>query len=69
MRWLRESYLTRVLIHTREGDTYDGLLHGSERGAVLLVNASFHAADSEHSVPLAGETYIPRERISFLQKP
>lgn len=69
MRWVREHYLVRVLVHTTEGDTFDGLLQASEREAIILVNATFHDSGSEQVVPLAGETYVPRNRIAFMQKP
>lgn len=69
MRWVREHYLKRVLIHTKEGDTFDGLLQSSEREAVILVNAQYHGAGAEQAVPLAGETYVPRAQIAFMQRP
>lgn len=69
MRWVREHYLRRVLVHTNDGSTFDGLLQASERAAVILVNASYLSAETEQPVPLAGETYIPRERIAFMQRP
>lgn len=69
MRWTREHYLKRVLIHTVEGDTFDGLLQSSERAAVILVDAKYHGSGQEQPVALAGQTYVPRERIAFMQKP
>lgn len=69
MRWVREHYLKRVLVHTLEGATYDGLLQASERAAIVLVEAKYHGPGDESAVPLAGETYIPRERIAFMQRP
>jgi hypothetical protein len=69
MRWVREHYLRRVLVHTTDGATFDGLLQSSERAAVVLVQATYTSSATEQSVPLAGETYVPRERIAFMQRP
>jgi len=68
MRWTREHYLRRILVHTVDGATFDGLLHSSEKAAVVLVQATYAPRDSEGSIPLGGETYIPRERIAFMQR-
>ena len=69
-RWVKKHQLQRVLVHTVGNETIDGLLLGEEPGAIILVQSSFvDSSDSAGPVPMAGEVYVPRGRVAFIQKP
>lgn len=70
-RWIRDRRLEQVLVHTVGGDTIAGALLRAERDAIILVQARFFDGNegSAASVPMAGEVYVPRERVAFIQKP
>lgn len=63
--WLDGVTRRRVLVHTRDGQTIDGQLARVDRDGVVLAPATL--ADGPHD--LAGEVFVPQERIAWLQQP
>lgn len=67
MRWVRRAQRARVIVHTTDDQTFDGVLTCEARDGLVLTAASL--LDGQAAVPLGGETFIPREKVSFLQRP
>ena len=63
--WLKRQILTRVLIHTTDGGTVEGILDVAARDGVVLRSPKYHEGETEHS--LQGTAFIPRERVGFVQ--
>jgi len=64
-RWIDRALRRRVLVHTSEDQTIDGVLMAATPDGVVLANAKFHEPD----VGFAGEVWVPREKVRFLQLP
>jgi hypothetical protein len=56
-----------VLVSTTDGYTIDGLLETEARDGVVL-RAAFLLGDGD-PVPIEGEVFVPRERVSMVQFP
>lgn len=70
MSWFRRSYLkrkrlVRVLVHTRDKATIEGLLDEVARDGLVLRNAKYLETDPETA--LHGEVFIPHDRVGFVQ--
>ena len=64
--WLRRQLAASVVVHTTTDQSIAGVLEETARDGVILRAARFlDSPDAE--VPLAGETFIPREKIAFVQ--
>lgn len=63
--YLKRKHLERVLVHTRDRTTIEGLLAEVASDGLVLKNAKY--LDAEDPPPLHGETFIPHERVGFLQ--
>ncbi len=63
--WLKRQVLTRVLVHTSDGSTVEGILDVAARDGLVLRSPKFHGDEQEHS--LKGTAYVPREQVSFVQ--
>jgi hypothetical protein len=64
--WLRRATKTELLVHTVDERTIKGVLVETGREGLILRAAAY--LEGQSSIPLAGETYIPRERVAFVQK-
>lgn len=65
--WFRRRRAFSVLVHTTGDETFQGVLVGEFRDGVALRHAKYHSGEGD--VPLAGEVFIPRSRIAFVQVP
>ncbi|GAA2141532.1 hypothetical protein GCM10009760_25800 [Kitasatospora kazusensis] len=65
-RWLRRQLASEVVVHTIEEQSIRGWLEEEAPDGLILRAARFLDA-GENPVPLAGETFIPRGRVAFVQ--
>lgn len=63
--WLDSVVRRRLLVHTRDGQTFDGPLVRVDRDGVVL--GPVVLADGPHD--LDGEVFILRERVAWVQHP
>lgn len=52
-------------VHTTDDQTIEGTLVADGTDGLVLTAATLHDADGP--VPMAGEVFIPRGRVSFVQ--
>lgn len=65
-RLLPRLVRSSVVVHTRDGRSFSGVLTGVHRDCVALAHARL-LMESGHSDPLAGDLVIPRGALAFLQ--
>lgn len=65
-RWLRRQFRRKVLVHTRDNQTLEGVLEADAPDGLVLRAARFLEGDGQ--VPLAGEIFVPRENVAWLQR-
>lgn len=63
--WVDEVTFRRVLVHTTDDSTFDGVLIRVEPELLVLADAS--NLDRDDPVELAGEQWIDRSRVHFVQ--
>lgn len=63
--WLAERIHRSVLVHTNEDTTFEGVLMHTADDGLLIAEAKLHKDNRE--IPLGGETFVPRARVSFVQ--
>lgn len=66
MTWLRRKRMVRAHIEGQEFSV-EGILVGLEAGHYKLANAT-HIASPSESWNLPGVTWVPRERVLYLQE-
>lgn len=66
-RALRRRLGQRVVVHTRDDRTIDGILVGTHVEALALASAVLLQPGEQPDIPLGGETLIPHENISLVQ--
>lgn len=64
-RWLRARIKETVTVHLTDGTTIEGVLVDHSRQGLVLSFAKY--LDEEVSVPMAGETLIPQEKVLLVQ--
>lgn len=64
-RWLESVTRRRLLVQTRDGQTIDGQLVRNDADGIVLQPAKLDSLDR----PLAGEVWIPHNRIAWVQQP
>lgn len=64
--WLRRQLAHSVLVHTTTDQSIAGVLEEVARDGLILRAARF-LDSSDAEIPLAGETFIPREKIALVQ--
>jgi hypothetical protein len=64
--WLKSVMTKRILVHLTSGQSIDGSLTAIMADGIVLRAAKL-LADSDRAVPMAGETFIPREKVAFAQ--
>lgn len=62
--WLKRQTQQRAVIYTNDGDAIDGLLVNVARDGAVLFDARVRTDDN---VRLAGEVFVPREKVRFVQ--
>lgn len=63
--WLKHQTLTRVVVHTDDGRSLDGVLATVAKDGIVLDHAKL--LDGEQSHSLGGHVWLERERIAFVQ--
>lgn len=63
-RWLKRREFDRVVVTTTDNHALDGLLVTVANDGLVLHDATVR---SDNDVRLAGEVYVPRERVRFVQ--
>lgn len=63
--YLQRQIHETVIVHLSTGDSIQGVLVEDLTSGVLLKAAMF--LDTDQSVPLAGETWVPSSKINFIQ--
>lgn len=64
--WLRRKTGRRVLVQTTDENSIEGVLLCSAPDGLILQAAAF-LGETGGTVALAGETFVPRARVRFLQ--
>jgi len=62
----RYPVLDPVLVNTKTGNTFSGILWRKRRGYLVLRNARMLRRDKEPMI-LDGEVIVPAENVDFLQ--
>ena len=63
--WLGRKCYERILVHTDE-HSIEGVLTGTARDGIVLEDAVL-LPEQGGRVPLSGTTFVPRDRIRFVQ--
>lgn len=64
-RWLKSKMLRQVYVHTTDDQTVFGVLEADAPDGLVLRAAILLGESSR--VPMAGEVFIPRGKVSFIQ--
>jgi hypothetical protein len=64
--WLQSVTLRRLHVHMLNEQTIEGTLATNAEDGLVLKAAVLHQAQ-QPSIPMAGDVFIPRERIAFIQ--
>lgn len=67
-RLIGERLARRVVVTQADGASFGGLVAGTDSGWLLLREAEQYGPQGSR-VAVDGELLIPRDRISFIQKP
>jgi hypothetical protein len=62
--WLEERTARKVVVHTRDSRSIEGLLTTVAPDGLVLEAARYLEGDG---VPLGGVVWVPRDRVEFLQ--
>jgi small nuclear ribonucleoprotein (snRNP)-like protein len=69
-RVLTSRFRERVIVTTKTGDTFSGVLYSCDDKALVLRDASaLGAGERSADLPLDGEIIVLFPDISFIQKP
>ena len=66
-RLLRKMILERFIVTLRSGESFDGLLADADTKTIRLVSS--FALSGKDRVSVDGELFIPRNEITYLQRP
>ena len=66
-RLMRDLLRERFLVTMETGETFDGLLERVDEATVELVDA--FAVTERSRLAVDGRLYLPRARISYMQRP
>lgn len=64
--WLERKVRQRVIVHTVDERSYEGLLDVTATDGLVLIGARML---SEGGATVAGEMFIPRSQVLFVQRP
>ena len=69
-RVLASRLRERVLVTTKRGDTFDGVLYSLDRSALVLRQAvAVGAGENKTDLPLDGELIVLMADVDFIQRP
>lgn len=63
--WMETRTLRRILVQTHQETTIEGLLQRADATGIVLSGASL----ADQNVSLAGEVWVPRNNIRWIQDP
>lgn len=63
-RWLKDKVRNRAVVYTLDDQVLEGVLSVVADEGVVLNNTVIHDSSD---VPLAGDLFVPRENIRFVQ--
>ena len=61
--WLNTQAGARVIVHTKWGKSFDGTLTNLASDGIVLAAATV----LDDRVPVAGDVFIPRSQVAFVQ--
>ena len=64
-RWIVQARRHRILVHLTDGQTIKGVLVESDRESVVLASAEY--LTSTGSTAMAGDVWVPRRLVRFIQ--
>lgn len=64
-KWLARRVADRVLVHTTDERSLQGILSLIAKDGIVLRDAKY--LESESSVPLGGEIFVPKDKVLFVQ--
>jgi hypothetical protein len=67
-RWAPRLEKRKVIVHTTDG-SIDGVLMVSARDGLVMQSATYLDDGTGENPKLAGELFVPREKVSFIQVP
>lgn len=69
-RVLTSRFRDRVVVTTKTGDSFDGILYSADDKALVLRQASvIGAADDKSDLPLDGELIVLMPDVAWIQRP
>ena len=69
-RVLTSRFRDRVVVTTKTGDSFDGILYSADDKALVLRHASaIGAADDKSDLPLDGELIVLLPDVAWIQRP
>lgn len=69
-RVLTSRFRDRVVVTTKTGDAFDGILYSADDKAIVLRQASaVGAADDKSDIPLDGEWIVLMADVAWIQRP
>ena len=67
---LTSRFRERVVVTTKIGDTFDGVLYSADNKALVLRHAAaVGASDDKSDLPLDGELILLLADVAFIQRP
>lgn len=67
---LTSRFRERVLVTTKSGDTFDGVLYSADNAALVLRQAeAVGAGENKTNLPLDGEIIVLLADVDFIQRP
>lgn len=64
--WLTRTITDRVLVHTADDVSIEGILAATAKDGLVLVHATYLDAGGAR-IDLSGKTFIPRSKVKFVQ--
>lgn len=69
-RILSSRFRERVVVTTKGGESFDGILYSADRTALVLRQAAaVGAGENKTNLPLDGELIVLLADVAFLQRP
>lgn len=69
-RILSSRFRERVVVTTKAGESFDGILYSADRTALVLRQAAaVGAGENKTNLPLDGELIVLLADVAFLQRP
>jgi small nuclear ribonucleoprotein (snRNP)-like protein len=69
-RVLTSRFRDRVVVTTKDGAAFDGILYSTDHKALVLRQASaVAAADDKSDLPLDGELILLLDDVAWIQRP